>query len=152
MHYVCTLFIQLLITLFSLVMIIPPLIIAVPNVLALKILLLVSGYLKSAPSSGWLVLLKSWSGDYKTRIEILDEVREISARKCAFWKMYCFQDAVVATVKTGTDEEKILEKWAIGQDADRAEYERYPDVKWSVLSQVFCFWYVVMETFHFNLS
>lgn len=59
MHYVCTLFIQLLITLFSLVMIIPPLIIAVPNVLALKILLLVSGYLKSAPSSGWLVLLKS---------------------------------------------------------------------------------------------
>lgn len=52
MHYVCALFIQLLITLFSLVIIIPPLIIAVLNVLALKTLLLVSGYLKSAPSSG----------------------------------------------------------------------------------------------------
>lgn len=51
MHYVCALFIQLLITLFSMVIIIPPLIITVPNVLALKILLLMSGYLKSAPSS-----------------------------------------------------------------------------------------------------
>lgn len=94
-------------------MIIPPLIIAVPNVLALKILLLVSGYLKRAPSSGWLVLLKPWSGDYKTRIDILDEVGEISSCKYAFWKIYCFQGTVLVTLQTGTDEKKILEKWAI---------------------------------------
>lgn len=72
-------------------MIIPPLIIAVPNVLALKILLLVSEYLKSPPSSGRLVLLKPWSEDYKTTIDILDVVGEISAYKYAFWKYTVFR-------------------------------------------------------------
>lgn len=95
-------------------MIIPLLIIAVPNVLALKILSLVSTYLKSASSSGRLVLSKFWKGDYKTRFDILDELREIFAPKYAFWKIKCLQGTVLVTLQTGTDEEKILEKWAIG--------------------------------------
>ena len=54
MHNACSLFIQLLITLFTLV-IIHPLIIAVPNVLTLNILLLMSSHLKGAPSGHYLV-------------------------------------------------------------------------------------------------
>lgn len=72
-------------------MIIQLLIIAVPNVLALKILSLVSAYLKSASSNGRLVLSKFWKGDYKTRIDILDELGEIFAPKYAFWKIKCLQ-------------------------------------------------------------
>lgn len=151
MHYVCALFIQLLITLFSLVMIIPPLIIAVPNVLALKnTVIFVRLFEERSPqwAASFIKILK-WRFQNKARHFGWGR-RNFHTQIC-IWKNRLFSVGCTVTLQTGTDEEKILEKWAIGQDADRAEYESYPDVKRGVWWQAFRFSLVVMETFHFNL-